>query len=38
MIPVGEVSEEKPAFAAEALSPATAAAVVAAPSRAAVSA
>jgi acyl carrier protein len=38
MVPVGEVNEEKPAFAAEALSPATAAAVVAAPSRAAVSA
>ena len=38
MVPVGEANEEKPAFAAEPLSPATAAAAVAVPSRAAVSA
>jgi len=38
MIPVGEVNEEKPAFAVEPLSPAAAAASVAVPSRAAVSA
>jgi hypothetical protein len=37
-VPVGETSEEKPAFPAEALSPATEAASVAVPSRAAVSA
>jgi 3-hydroxyacyl-[acyl-carrier-protein] dehydratase len=38
MVPIGEANEEKPAFAAEALSSATAAASVAVPSRAAVSA